>query len=1425
MSGILLLFVLSAAALAAPVAAQHEGVAPAERAPRAAVDYLRDVRPILAQHCYRCHGPDEAEREGDLRLDRKQDAFEDRGDYAVVAPGDPADSELILRVTSDDPDEVMPPPECDDALEPAEVEVLRAWIAAGAPWQEHWAFVAPTRPAPPPVVDGDWPQNDVDAFVLAKLEAAGLRPSGEATREQWLRRVTFDLIGLPPTPEELAAFRRDSSEDAYAKVVDRLLADERYGERMATDWLDAARYADSSGYQRDRSREAWKWRDWVIHALNDNMPFDQFTVEQLAGDLLPDATLQQRIATGFNRNHPVNTEAGEELDEYRSAYVIDRVHTTATTFLGLTVACAQCHDHKYDPISQAEFYSFYGFFNSIKERDNGSGRNPKPAIAAPDEAQLAKLRDLEARIAMLKQRLEQDDPITDQFQTRWEQATRERLGPPVAWTAMRPTEFMARYGSRLQLQDDLSVLATGPTPSRDTYDLVFAPGKRKIQALRIEVLPDPSLPHGASGRADDGRFILSRLTSRLTSVSDSSDPPLIAYALAEADVNQERDRDEHYLTAINPGSFGASVVVDDGSSSGFRRSFGGWSISGEERKQPREAVLIPIEPLDANDMSLLRLTLEHNSRSKFRSLIGRFRVSFTEDPRVREQLLPLAQTHWRSIGPFPATSVAAAHVLPFGPEKDLERPNWKKKHTQPTLPDKKKEAEPKKEAPAGKNAGKKASTTPVTKPGSGAAPGRAGAAPAPAQPAPRATAKATSKPSAQPSTKPVETAPRSKAGAGAPSPPKSPAPKKRKPKRISWSEQTSWRDGRRASVSSSGPASVTYLSRTLTTARPRTARVTLAGGDGAKLWLNGELLEDFPPAPTTDAKPAKKPQGGQGFDPQNFDPADFDPDNFDPAMFENFDPSKLRRGSASSKPRELRIGLRAGENHLVVKLTHKGSASSGSRRGGGSSSSMSRRGRSSGPSFTFDLTAEGEDVLDYETLLAVRARADDPAPAREARPAGSAAPANAAKQPRTPAERRAKVTRDWYRTRVDVAGRVLAEELRELEQQKDALERKMPSALVMEELDAPRKTRIFVRGDYRNPGAEVEVGTPSMLPPMPKDLPKNRLGLARWLVSGDHPLTARVTVNRAWQQFFGRGIVSTAGDFGIRGAQPSHPQLLDWLASEFVQSGWDLKRLHRLITLSATYRQRAEVDDDARAADPDNVMLARGPHQRLSAEMVRDQALYAAGLLHQELGGESVKPHQPEGLWRATLGSGRWTQSKGDDAYRRGLYVYWKRGVPYPSFMAFDASKRETCTVTRTRTTTPLQALVTLNDPVYVEAGRRLGQRLLDEGGDDDAARIAFGFELVASRAPVAKEVEVLTKLLGDLRAHYRADAAAAKAALGLQEDKPRRGRARPGGGPESPSKAPPAAATEARGRGDAATSPAEAAPWAPRRCPRVHHD
>jgi len=1416
----------SVSLLVAFASAQHEGVEPVPKPAANAIDFARQVQPILAQHCFTCHGPDDKKRKADLRLDRRSDAFAAREGGAVFVAGDPEKSLALRHIESSDPDERMPPPDAGDALKPAEIATLRAWIAAGAPWSEHWAFVPPVRPELPTVREATWPKNDVDRFVLARLEQEGLRPSAEASRASWLRRVTFDLIGLPPTPAELDAFAADQSADAHDKVVDRLLADPRYGERMASDWLDLARYADSSGYQRDTPRQAWKWRDWVIEALNANMPFDQFTIEQLAGDLLPKPTLSQRIATGFNRNHPVNTEAGEELDEYRSAYVIDRVHTTATTWLGLSVGCAQCHDHKYDPISQREFYGFYDFFNHVKEKDNGFGRNPKPAIPAPGPDDEPRLADLQRRIDTLKQRLDRSDPLTDDAQREWEVATRARLGAPLSWTPIVPTERMAKHGSRLQPQEDGSILATGPVPARDTYELVFAPGKRTIHALRIEVLPDPSLPHGASGRADDGRFILAKIEAHFASVADSTDPPAIVWSLAQADVVQRSDEDEHYLTAIEPGAIaGAAGVVeerdDDGDEESFKFGFGGgWSVAGDERKEPREALLVPNEPLVANDTSLLRLSLTMGTPSKFRSLIGRFRISVCEEPRVRTLLLPLQPSTWQALGPFVAKDVDSALATAFAPEQDFATAQWKKKYDAPVLP---KEAPKPAKAAAGDGKepkdGKDAKAEPKDEP-SEAKPA-AGDKPAAAKPV--EVADAAAPPSAEGDDEGA-----GPGGAG----PEGEAKLPPKPKRLAWQERREWRDGRSASLAVEGPAAAWYVARKVKCETARTMTLEFEGGVAAKVWLNGVVVAEYEAAlePSPEAAAAK---AKLQVEKKKAAAADED----EGEMF-------FRRRGDEPEPRKLRLGLRAGDNHLVLKLVGKGSGKAapgpqmppelaaavamgmvGEDDVEEISAKFGGRGpRGGGLSFSCRCKPEGDDLIDYATMQSLLASTPKPtskpasAPVTEssapavptsvvaavavapttsatvpatttATTPATAAPASADEQkPKTPAERRIAAVRRWYRTRIDIAGRVLFEELVRLRREKQKLEAKLPSALVMEELKTPRETHLFVRGDYRKKGEKVTAGTPAVLPPMAADLPKNRLGLARWLVSPTHPLTARVAVNRAWQQVFGLGLVRTPDDFGIRGARPSHPELLDWLATEFVRTGWNQKQLHRLLVLSATYRQSSAQAAELLAKDPDNVLLARGPAQRLSAEMVRDQALAASGLLVQKLGGPSVKPFQPPGLWQAVLGSGDWRPSNGDALHRRGLYTYWKRGVPYPSATVFDAAKRETCAVNRPRTTTPLQALVTLNDPVYVEAGKALGLRMHKDGGKDDDARLAFGFRLVTSRAPDADELAILRRLLAEQRAHYTDKVDQAKKLLGLEEPKADgKGKGRAGGKAAAP--------------------------------------
>ena len=1416
--------------------------------------YLRQVRPILAQHCFGCHGPDEAARKGKLRLDLKEHAFAVRKGRHIIAPGNLQGSLAWDRITNKDDNERMPPKGKAEPLTAKQIATLKAWIEQGAKWEDHWSLLPTTKPALPKVSNQSWVRDPLDAFVLARLDKEHLKPEPEANRAAWLRRASFDLTGLPPTPAELDLFLKDKSSDAYEKQVDRLLRSQRYGERQAQEWLDLARYADSSGYQNDLPRSIWKWREWVINAFNANMPFDQFTIEQLAGDLLPHATLAQKVATGFNRNHPTNSEAGEEEDEYRSAYVIDRVNTTATVFMGLTLACAQCHDHKYDPLSQRDYYSFYAFFNNIKERDSDFG-NPRPTMPVPNPDQQPRLADLKARIGAFKQRLDRADSQTDAAQKERERKTLARLGKPIQWTTPSPAGMIARNGSVLRLLNDGSILSGGLAPVKDTYDIMLRPGKKHIAALRLEVLPDDLQPQKALGRASDGRFILSAIEIRNTTLSEGQEPPLVYVSRAEADINQKPKEDPAAFDMM-PGSIESAIVVEplgrDGG--GFRGMGFGWSIVDDERKKPHEAIFLPLDPLDTNESSVLRLSLHHLGSFKFKSLIGRFRISYTEDNRIRGLLLPTQTKLWSSIGPFPAQDVSKAYARAFEPEKDIKKGplDLKKSYTKVVLappkppggpgadkgPPAGKPADPVKPAEGAKPAPAPAKPADAAKPAEGAKP-----APAPAKPqtdkAKQAPpegadkAKQPAKPEKTDQKKPADKPAKPESPkTDAKETPKPPKPPKPKPQKINWMEQRTWRDG--ASAPLGGANAAFYLTRKIVSTRPRTALVQIDGPAGFKMWLNGEVVKSSaPPPPPPPPKKADKPMGADK-DAMGNTPAEDDNDEQSGPDFENLDFGDMMGRGLSKTEARFRIGLRRGENEIVLKVVYGGGGGPQGRPqiffGGGRPYG--------GGGFVFNLTPEGDDVITHEVATALRLESlevskstapmpgakekppaettKDTSPSKNARPKNGSTDTGGAKSAMgrveekkvslvgeksaplpsyeeenklSPSERRRKLLREYFRTHIDPVGRVLADELAKLKDEERQLKREMPQTLVMEELEKPRQTYIFKRGLYKNRGENVDAATPTVLPPMAKELPRNRLGLAKWLVSEQHPLTARVLVNRIWKQYFGAGIVRTAEDFGIRAELPSHPELLDYLATELVDSKWDLKKLHRRIVLSATYRQASRVTKQKRDRDPENRLLARGPRLRLSAEMIRDTALAVSGLLQEKIGGPSVKPVQPENAWKTVEGNfgSQYQRDRGAKLYRRALYVYWKRGSPYPSMLNFDAVKRDSCTVTRATTTTPLQALTLLNDPAYVECAKMLGQRMLKDpeaigrGRDlkrdlkkpeEDARRLAYGFRLCTSRAPTDKEIEILRKLLDDQRAHFKADANAAKKLLKVGDAK-----------------------------------------------------
>jgi mono/diheme cytochrome c family protein len=992
-------------------------------APPPPVSFNRDILPILSNNCFACHGPDEAKRETKFHLDTKEGAFLEPG---VIEPGDASSSMLIEMITHPDPKQRMPPPDSGHSLTEKQIDLLTRWIDEGAKWDTHWAYLAPVRTEPPAASRPEWPRNAIDRFILARLDREGLKPSPEADRETLLRRVTYDLTGLPPTPAEVDAFLADKSPDAYEKRVDALLTSPHYGERMAMPWLDASRYGDTHGYHIDSLRGMWPWRDWVIDAFNRNLPYDQFTIEQLAGDLLPGATRAQKIASGFNRNHMINFEGGAIADEYQVEYVVDRVEATSTAFMGLTMGCARCHTHKYDPITHKEFYQFFAFFNNVPERGlDGRVGNAAPVLPLPTPAQQKLLDELDAAIASREAAL--TDAIVGPPQREWEATIAEKAGP------LHTDGLAAHY----ELDGNFSDLSG------------------KYQHGRT-VVGDPTFEVGQAGRA----------------VTFDGDTEV---------------------------SFGNVASFDRGD---------------------RFSLVTWLRPRGNLPMAVFQ-KLDDRRRG--------FELVF-------DDVLLVGIQRWAARLTIALTSGAPGGSIEIRTRERLRLGDWH--HLALTY------------------------------------------------------------------------------------------------------------DG-------SGKAS------------------------GLFLYVNGKLFEtdvvrDALTAPIVSAAPLRvgskalgKPYVGQIDDLRLYN--------------RTLDPEQVQQLAVHYTPRVILSGV-----------TGKRSK---------------------------------DDVLQLREYFLTHA----------APPALKAAHG----------------------------------ELKALQVRRDELQRQIPTAMVMGEMAKPRETFVLARGDYRNQTDKVQPGVPAVLPPLPRDAPLNRLTLAKWLVDPAHPLTSRVAVNRFWQLYFANGIVKTQEDFGVQGEAPVHPELLDWLATEFVRTGWDVRAMQRLIVTSATYRQSSKVTPALLERDPENRLLARGPRVRLPAEMIRDTALAASGLLNGEIGGPSVLPYQPKGLWEEmAFGEGfsaqSYEQSHGKDLYRRGMYTFWKRTVPPASLATFDAPDREKCAVRRALTNTPLQALVLMNDTTYVEAARALAQRALLEGGKNEKSRIEYAFRLATARKPTGKEAGVLRRLLKGQRAEFGRDRQAA---------------------------------------------------------------
>ncbi len=1014
-----------------------------------AIDFNRDIRPILSDKCYYCHGPDANKRKADLRLDDRAAAIK----AGAFVPGDVKASELHDRIHQSDPDEVMPLPKSKLKLSAVDKKLLDQWIAEGAPYAQHWSFVTPGKqPAPElPQSLKNWANNGIDYFVAAKLHHANLKPSPQAKKETLIRRVTLDLTGLPPTPKEVDTFLADTSDQAYQNLVDRLLKSQQYGERMALPWLDAARFADTGGYQGDLVKTQWPWRDWVIRAYNANLPFDQFTIEQLAGDLLPNPSEDQLLATAFNRNHRINDEGGIIPEEFLVEYVADRVETTTTVWMGLTVGCARCHDHKYDPITQRDFYQLFAFFNNVPEKGKDGDIAPKPNMEVYTGGTQAEHEKIKSSVADLHKKQATYTKSNEKKITQW-------LTQKAASTRKLP--------AYTKLPDPVIHLPLDAAIKKHFQNLGSAAGKIPIKGKAKAVV--------ANQKARHNKGVLIRLGGYLN--------------LGKLNTNNGFDSKQAmtWSTWVNPPS----------------TTFG---IEG-----PVFSCLSPDDKAQGYQINLVE-----NSASEF-SIIFRLHSN-------------------RAAGK--SIEVSTKQVIP------------RKKFAHLVV-----------------------------------------------------------------------------------------------------------------SYDGSMKAS------------------------GIRIFLNGKPVE----------LEIKKDQIG--------------------ATFTTREDLLVGVETETSGPKGIRDELL--HNAILDDIQV----------------------------YNHQLNAPQIKTLYQLTPVQLLAARSEQSP----------------------------VVRDFlskaYFRDEDPIYQKLMTQLEKIEASLKSFEsNKITKVSIMEEMEKPRDTYLLTRGAYDHPdkSAKLSPSTFASLLPMAENLPKNRLGLARWLFDPEHPLTSRVAVNRYWQMYFGRGLVKTSEDFGSQGSPPSHPDLLDWLAVEFRESDWDVKAMQKLIVMSATYRQSSVISPELLRLDPENLLLGRGPRFRLYAHALRDQALAISGKLNPRIGGPPVMPYQPAGLWEEVSAKGKkYIVAEGNALYRRSLYTFWRRTVPPPSMMNFDNASRETCSISSNRTNTPLQAMNLMNDPQYVEAARLMAERMISEGGDSASERIIFGHKLALAREPDAKVLKILTQGYNDYLKRFKSKPADAKALI-----------------------------------------------------------
>lgn len=1068
------------------------------------VDFQREIRPILSQNCFLCHGPDEKDRKSGLRLDIRDEAIKPaRSGARAIVPGHPEQSELIARIVHTDPDEKMPPAKSSKKLSEHEIGLLRDWIADGAPYANHWAYVKPKRPSLPAIKHQSWVRNGLDYFVMHRLEEEGLEPMPEADRQTLIRRVSLDLTGLPPTPDEVSAFVADPSHDAYETLVDRLLDRESFGEHWARMWLDLARYADSAGYADDPLRTIWGYRDYVIDSFNKNKPFDQFTVEQIAGDLLPNPTEEQVVATAFHRNTMTNNEGGTNDEEFRSAAIVDRVNTTMAVWMGTSIACAQCHTHKYDPITQEEYFRFYSILNNTEDADRP---DESPTLKLFTKAQKRQRASWETEMTALEKKLVTETPELLAGFEKWQGNFPREL----KWEPLKASKGTYKREIATETRDDSTISVAGGVAT-ETYNFEFPLEAKSFASVRLDLLSSENSPAGKS---------------MITRVSATISPPKSTIG-------------GRYLRIELPGKEKILSLAEVQVFSGRENI----ALAGEATQSSTE--------LDAP----AKLAIDGNTAGDF-----------------KEKSITHTKT---SENPWWELDLKATHEI-----------------------------------------------------------GRI----------------------------------------------------------VIWNRTDN------------------NLQKRLTD-----FRVSILNEQRESLW-DREVKEAPNPslALTTDsARPVQFVGAYAESSASESNPASVITEKSDPKK--GWSPSPEAKSQSLTLIPEKSILPEPGSKLLV----------------------------------TVERSSETESQYNFRVALA-----RDEGLLKYVRTPAKLLGWLAADPAKRSDDQKAELTKYYLR---NLAPELQSERERVAQLKKQLDEMKPYPVPVMKELagDKRRKTNLQYRGNFMDLGKEVAEGVPAAFHPLSEDISPPRLALAKWLVDENNPLTARVIANRFWEQIFGIGIVRTSEEFGSQGEVPSNPELLDWLATELVAQKWNMKRFLKLLVTSAAYRQSSRVTPELAERDPDNRLLARGPRFRMSAEAVRDQALFVGGLLSEKMHGPSVKPPRPASGLNAAFGSSvDWKTSEGGDRFRRGLYTEWRRTSPYPSMVTFDAPNREVCTIRRNRTNTPLQALVTLNDPVYIEAAQGLARRMMEDG-DSVADRIRRGFEFCLARQPTERELNRLSVLFGEALADY----------------------------------------------------------------------